>query len=145
MAQMNRTSKATTNKVVRARRALELRLEGNSYAAIADKLRVGRTTAHRLVRAELESITAECTERATELRAIEVERLDMYPAALAPKIAKGDPKAVECALRVAARRARLLGLDAPERVEVGELAGPELTTALREMADAVERGDAVTR
>lgn len=44
--------------------------------------------------------------------------LDGIERAMAPKAMLGDPKAAEVLMRVADRRARLLGLDRPTRVEV---------------------------
>jgi hypothetical protein len=56
---------------------------------------------------------------------LEAERLDALSAALAPAIAKGDPRSIEAAVRISERRAKLLGLDAPNTHRItGAADGP---------------------
>ena len=50
---------------------------------------------------------------ATELRALELERLDGMTSGMWPQVQKGSPPAVTAAVRVSERRSRLLGLDEP--------------------------------
>ena len=54
-------------------------------------------------------------QQATELRQIEAERLDALWVAVAPAAARGEPRAVDAAVRISERRAKLLGLDMPTR------------------------------
>ncbi|HKJ76511.1 MAG TPA: hypothetical protein VKA64_04830, partial [Gammaproteobacteria bacterium] len=69
----------------------------------------------------LAEINAKTAEDAEEVKRLELERLDRMLLSLWPKVTNGDPQAVEKALKVSERRARLLGIDAPTR---GELSGP---------------------
>jgi hypothetical protein len=63
---------------------------------------------------------------AEELRTLECARLDHYLRKLRSHINRGSFRAIESALKVATRRARLLGLDAPERREnTNRNAGPD--------------------
>jgi hypothetical protein len=94
-------------------RALELRKQGRSYREIGRELGVDVHTAHADVGAELHALRETAVSDATELRALELERLDAMHAGLSPHIRRGNPPAVTAAVRVAERRARLLGLDAP--------------------------------
>jgi hypothetical protein len=70
-------------------------------------------TAHADVSAELAAVRETATAEATELRALEIERLDGMTSGLWPKVRAGSPPAVSAAVRVSERRSRLLGLDAP--------------------------------
>ena len=101
--------------------ALELRKAGASYEAIAERLGYAdRSGAYRAVKAAL---TLTLREPAEELRSLEAERLDGMLLPLWRRVQAGDEKAIDRALHIMERRARLLGLDAPTRLQ-GELAGP---------------------
>lgn len=102
--------------------ALEMRRAGASYDAIAEQLGyAGHEGARKAVSAALKR-TLE--EPAAEVRALEVERLDRLWAKWYP-LACGDAsadletaaKASELCLKLARRRADLLGLDSPRKVE----------------------------
>jgi hypothetical protein len=65
----------------------------------------------------LAAVNAGCREQAQELRALEALRLDQMQAALWQQATDGDVRAIDRILRIMERRARLLGLDEPERRE----------------------------
>jgi hypothetical protein len=94
-------------------RALELRKAGAPYRQIATELGVDVHTAHADVGAELAALRETAGVEATELRELELERLDGMTAGLWPQVREGSPPAVSAAVRVSERRSRLLGLDAP--------------------------------
>lgn len=119
--------------------AVELAVQGLSYAEIGLQLGCDPSTAWRAVTAAL---AENVSHNVGELRRLEGERLDALQAALWPAAMTGDAAAVRAVLRVMERRARLLGLDAPvqvaqvdERVEQ-QLA--ELRTALSADADVLQ-------
>lgn len=118
--------------VERRAHALELRKRGMSYRQIGQELGVSRNTAHKYVTAELDELRAETRASAEQLRDLELERLDQYLARLQPKIEDGDEKAIATALRVQERRAKLTGLDAPQRTEV-TIGGESVIDRLREV------------
>ena len=93
--------------------ALDLRKTGASYREIARHLGVDVHTAHADVGAELAALRETAAAEATELRALELERLDGMTSGLWPQVQKGSPPAVTAAVRVSERRSRLLGLDEP--------------------------------
>lgn len=94
-------------------RALELRKSGVSYEDIARELGYrGRDGAHRAVSAALKRTLQ---EPADELRRLESERLDAMLFAIAPLVRRGNLEAIDRALKIMERRAKLLGLDAPIR------------------------------
>lgn len=99
----------------RQRQALELRKAGVGYQAIADRLGYkDHSGAYRAVKTALRKTLQ---EPADELRAVEVERLDAMLLGLWTKAKAGDLLAVDRVLKIMDRRADLLGLDAPRRVE----------------------------
>ncbi len=105
--------------------ALALRRAGASFREIASQLGCSSTSAFRAVSRVLDRTMVELGESAAVLRAMELERLDALLAAVWPAAVAGDLPSVAMALRVAERRARLLGLDAPVRQELtGADGGP---------------------
>lgn len=99
----------------RARKALELRKAGAQYVDIATALGYAdHSGARRAVERALARLTA---EPAAELRQIEVLRLDRMLQALWEQAVKGNQGAIDRVLKIAERRAKLLGLDAPEKLQ----------------------------
>lgn len=101
--------------------ALELRKRGLSYRAIGEKLEVDHTTAYKDVMKELSRLAKERDGKLEELRQLELERLDMLLLALEPMARVGDTSAVTAYLKTMERRAKYLGLDAPEKHEYKDL------------------------
>jgi hypothetical protein len=101
---------------------LEFRKAGAPYRQIARELGVDVHTAHADVGAELAALRETAVAEATELRALELERLDGMTSGLWPHIQEGSAAAVSAGVRVSERRSRLLGLDAPV-VTKSELSG----------------------
>jgi hypothetical protein len=56
-------------------------------------------------------------EPADELRTLELSRLDDMLKAIAPHVAAGNLTAIDRALKIMERRAKLIGLDAPAKVD----------------------------
>ncbi|WP_455362001.1 hypothetical protein [Streptomyces sp. SYSU K21746] len=92
---------------------LALRLEGHTYRDIANRLHLSIGTAFNRVR---DAVDLEVSPKADELRALELARLDLYLTRLAPKITKGDDRAINTAVRISESRRRMLGLDQPVAV-----------------------------
>lgn len=113
------TSEKRLTAVERQRAALELRKAGKSYEAIARELGYGGpSSAHNAVKAALRKTLQ---EPADDLRALEVARMDAMLDGLWPKVLAGNPRAVEVAIKVLERRARLLGLDAPQKINIEQV------------------------
>lgn len=111
----NKTSAKRIAATVRAAQALRLRAQGETFATIAVKLHYrSRQAAHCAVTAALIATLQESSE---EARTLDLERLDVLLSAVMPKAMAGNLAAVLAALRVLERRAKLLGLDAPAKVE----------------------------
>jgi len=94
--------------------ALDLRLFGFTYQQIADKLGYTKQAAFKAISAALDAIPRENADR---LRALEVDRLDRMLAILAKRVTTGDLGAIDRWLRISERRCRLLGLDAPTKID----------------------------
>lgn len=96
--------------------ALRLRLEGVTYRDIADRLGwKNQGSAYKAVQVEIQAIVAEPAE---EVRLMELDRLnDMY-AQLSTKRRAGDTDAIRTSLRIMERRAKMMGLDAPTRIDI---------------------------
>ena len=136
---------ATTGKYVRTpdqiatdRRAADLRSLGYTYQMIADRFEVDVSTAHRMVGRAVAEIP---TEGAAEVRKIELEKIDNAERYLQSVIQNPPPKisasgrivkddqgnvvvdegarmeAVDKILKAQAARARLLGLNAPTKIQ----------------------------
>lgn len=95
--------------------ALRLRLTGMGYAKIAEMM--GYATPSGAHQAVQKALKRTVQEPADELRQMESDRMDAMLNAMWPRVEKGDPRAVEVSMKVAERRAKLLGLDAPEQLE----------------------------
>lgn len=99
----------------RKRNALELRLAGASYRDIAQALEVSPATALQDCKEALADIPA---QQADEMRTVELSRLDRLQRAVWPRAVKGDLQAVDRAIKIIDRRAKLFGLDAPQQVQI---------------------------
>jgi hypothetical protein len=113
----------------RREEAVRLRSVGATYATIAATLGVSISQAHRDVTTEVRRIPA---EEAQHLRQIESMRLDALQRAVWGKALAGDLKAVDRALRIVELRCKLLGLNAPQQIEVG-LDGVDFDAREREL------------
>lgn len=110
------------NTVFRAQaiHALELVKAGNSWREAA---RIsGYSDVSNCHRAVKKLMDKRMVESVDELRALENERLDELALSVWDAARAGNWKAMENALRIMERRAKLNGLDAPTR---SELSGPE--------------------
>lgn len=104
----------------RAAKAIELRKAGMTYEQIAETLGYSHfSTARNAVARALEIAV---TEPAQELIQLETMRLDALFMAVWPDARRGVLKAVDRALKIQERRAKLLGLDKPAKFE-GEVNG----------------------
>jgi len=89
------------------------------------------------VKRGLEEATRELLLETGELRMLEDQRLDEYLVRLRPAIQVGDPKAINTAIRITEVRARLWGLNEPERHEV--ITVDALDAAARELEREIGR------
>ena len=131
-------SKASEKRIAAAERqarAIELRKAGLGYAAIARQLGYGGPSgAYGAIMTALRALTR---EPAQELRELELARLDDLLLGLWADARKGNVAKIDRVLKIMARRAALLGLDAPTRFA-------DVTDARRdaeEIAAEIGKGD----
>lgn len=110
-----RPSRIKPETIEREAEVLKLRRGGLTFDLIAKQLGYKHPSgAHkayvnamkRLIRSDVE-----------EIRTVELDRLDMAQAAIWPKVLRGEIPAIMAFIRIQERRSRLLGLDAPTKLQ----------------------------
>ena len=140
--------KGTAQKIKMAERsskALTLRKTGASYrsiaAVIASEFGLEKYTeaqAHRDISRELDRIAKDSTLNAVQVRSLELERLDVYLLSIARDVQKGDFLAIDRALKISERRAKLLGIDAPIQLKVQELVTAQIDAEFNLFFEAIQ-------
>ncbi len=103
------------------RECLRLRMEGLSHRAIARELGVAPSTAYKRVQHALQDLNRGNAAQAAELRDLEILRLDELQEAVWEKAVDGDLHALDRVLAIMARRAKLLGIEAPVKTKEPEV------------------------
>jgi hypothetical protein len=125
--------------------ALALRLAGKSYRAIGAELGVSECQAHRDIAKTLADLAAKEQHLTKEMRQLDLARIDKGIAGLTAAYERGEPAAVSAMVKLLERRARLLGLDAPQRhAHGGDEAAPPIQVAVDHYTQA-ERADRIGR
>jgi hypothetical protein len=111
-----KTSPLTVAAKAKAAKALELRMEGKTFDAIAEELGyAGKQGAYDAVKRSLDAITREPAE---SLLRLDLERLDAMWGIHYLNAQAGDVQALAACMKIMERRAKMLGLDAPEKREI---------------------------
>jgi len=102
--------------------ALSLRISGLSYRAIADKLSkpdstISHVQIYRDIENELARLADLRADKAETVRELELQRLDKIINSLDAWVASGNVGAVNAWIKASERRSKLLGLDAPTKVD----------------------------
>lgn len=98
--------------------ALNLRKSGATYDQIGKTLGITTQGAYKAIIRSLQRLNEKNSEGSDELRRLEVERLDRMLAAIWGQVLNGNQGAIDRALRIGERRAKLLGLDAPTKTDL---------------------------
>jgi transposase-like protein len=106
-----------TASIDRTRQAFEMRKAGMHYRDIAAKLGVSVGSVHNWVKEWSEEYTLQTEEHFQSIRSESLARLDTALTAIWPQVRKGDQGAVAAMLKIEAQRAKLLGLDAPTKID----------------------------
>lgn len=115
----------------RERKAVALKASGATYRQIADALDVDVATAHRTV---IRALSAERHDAVDDMRRVEADRLDRLQRAVWLDATNGSPAAIDRVLKIMERRARLFGLDAPQRVAVTSELDESIESLLADLA-----------
>lgn len=103
----------------RRAKAIRLKIDGYTYTEIAEELGYSsRGSANSDIRRALEKHVIEEGLAVEAWRELELARLDVLQKAIWPEAMKGSPRAIETALKILDRRAKLLGLDSAIKLEV---------------------------
>lgn len=121
----SRTSKDRLQAVERRLLVLEARKAGYSYQQIADQLGISKGTVCKDLTRVLAEYHARTAEEVERLRALETERLDHMLRGIWPRATSGHLGAIERALKIMERRAKLLGLDGPIKIAPTDPGGTE--------------------
>jgi len=123
---MNPNSANTTNpEVITAEEkrwiALELRKQRKSYRAISAEMKCSLSAAHGYIRSALDDLRKLTLENAQELRDLEIQKLDAIEEELTKRLDGADDqdaaKISAVIVKTSESRRKLLGIDAPQRVE----------------------------
>jgi 5-methylcytosine-specific restriction endonuclease McrA len=103
--------------------ALRLRMAGADYRTIRQELMVmGISVSLKQVYDDVQEALTELAKQervaAEEIRELELARLDAMWMALWPDIERGDVFAIQTGLKVMERRAKMLGLDSAQKVQI---------------------------
>ena len=113
---MGSTSQRRIEAQERRRKAVELRRAGASFRQIAATLGMAKSSAHKTVKVALAELKQEVDDQAKLLQVQEADRLDRLQFNLWTRAVGGDVTAIQTVLKIMERRARLLGLDQPQKV-----------------------------
>jgi transposase len=109
---------ANANDPARAERNRDIlidRKNGFTYPELAEKYELSLSTVHGIVAKYVEDAIKPAAD---ELRQFEIERLEQYKRALQPRIDRGEPRAIEVAIKVGESLRKLTGIDATTKIEV---------------------------
>ena len=90
---------------------IELRKQGMNYADIANEVGIHMDTARSAVNTYMIRLQARTLESADELRRDDYSKLSMMLDAIWDRVLEGELGAIDRAIKILERRARLMGLD----------------------------------
>jgi Homeodomain-like domain len=122
-------------------KALDLRREGHSYREIARQLGWSdhKAASRAVTRALKESVPRAVVD---EVREIELDRLDVLWLVMFEQARTGNRLAVDRCLRIMERRAAMLGLDAPVRIQQQIITEDQFEEAIRRLNEEAARLEA---
>jgi hypothetical protein len=105
----------------RKARALKLRVEGYPLHEIAKdpEVNAAMSTVQGWIASEMDKVNSENQDRIKHLQFVQAARLDAAIRAIWPRVEQGDVQAVAQVVKIEERRAKLFGLDEPQRISVG--------------------------
>lgn len=124
---------ADINLTLEQREALELRAAGATFEEIGEHQGVNKSTAKRRVDAALDATLREPADKLRELECHRLDRLFTIAYRHATSGGKGAMFGVDRCLSIMERKARLLGLDAPERRVLNVVTEDAVDVAIREL------------
>lgn len=114
---MAKTSASKIASLEMDRKCIELRKAGFSYRQIGQQLDLDPSNAYRRVRRVLQKEIDSMSETTEQYRHLELLRLETIGAKIYQQAVNGDLQAIDRYIALSGRRARMLGVDAPQKVE----------------------------
>ena len=102
----------------RRTKAISLYKSGWSYRDIAAECEVSHQTIANDIQSTLAQYAKMEEKEAAEIRLVHVERIQAAVKAIWQKVGEGNLKAIHTLIRLMEREAKLLGLDAPTKVDL---------------------------
>ena len=115
MANKSITDEKAIKALERRKKAVDFRRMGKTYRQIAAVLGISKGSVHKTVTKALTELKADISADAKLLQTQELDRLDHLQFASWTQAMKGDPQAGAQILRVMERRAKILGIDQPDK------------------------------
>ena len=138
--QQKKNSKDALEDEARRAEAVGLRLSGMTYKEIGEEMGYSEVRAHAVVTKELAGVREDRNETINEVREVELARLDKLTFGVWTDATLGDDEKIKSVLKLMERRAKMLGLDAPKRIDTNVTKTP-LSEASEEEIDALIAGD----
>lgn len=129
----------TPERIDREREIVELRTEGYVWREIAERVNMSTAGVYKAYNRAMTRVIAPSIE---EHRELEMDRLDNLQRTYWQPAVNGNLRAADFVLRVIDKRAKLLGLDAPMKVqaEVVTYDGTDLDREVERYARLIEAG-----
>jgi DNA-binding CsgD family transcriptional regulator len=115
----DRKAQARARRVLaqeRRTKATEMHKLGMAYDKIAEQLGMSVSSVHKTVRKAMEQARERQNQDADTILTMELENLDRLQLAAMPGALKGNHLLIDRVLKIQERRAKLLGLDAPDKI-----------------------------
>lgn len=101
-----------------AKNVLKLRKMGLDAQQISGELDVPVDRVRNIISSALKALSKEMKGQAEQIRSLELTRLDELQTAIWADCMDGKLTAIDRVLKIMERRSKLVGLDAPERVDI---------------------------
>lgn len=138
---------------LRRRDVMSMRMAGHSFREIGEALGIDHSNAYRHYATAMARLAREDYHDADALRMLEASRLDSYLVAMMPALESGDTAAIDRAIRISERRAKLFGLDLPpplpddpqaaQRQAIASLSDDELLARVRRRLSTTTATDSI--
>lgn len=127
-------------RAARNTQAVTLRLSGLTYEQIGQRMDISTNSAHRMVTRTLQETQDVSVDN---LRSVENARLDRAQAAIWKDVLEGDIQAIQAFLKISDRRAKMNGLDAPQKVDMNLNIKQEMEQAISELESVLIQGEVI--
>lgn len=97
---------------------LKLRKMGYDAQRISDELDISLDRVNNIIKSALKKLSQDMKDAAEGIRSLELSRLDEMQAAIWNDCMDGKLTAIDRVLKIMERRSKLVGLDAPDQVNV---------------------------